>query len=97
MQAALGAEVEVPTLAGRASIRVPPGTQPGTTFRLRSRGAKNLHGHGYGDLLVRVAVEVPTRLTAEQKAKLEEFAALCDKDSHPRARSFFERAKAFFK
>jgi molecular chaperone DnaJ len=97
VNAALGSEIEVPTLTGRASIRVPTGTQPGTMFRLKGRGVKNVQGLGHGDLLVRVAVEVPTRLTAEQRAKLEEFAALCDKDSHPRARSFFERAKDFFK
>jgi len=96
-QAALGAEIEVPTLAGRASIRIPPGTQPGTTFRLRGRGVKSLQGFGQGDLLVRVAVEVPTHLNAAQKAKLEEFAALCDASSHPRAKSFFDRAKEFFR
>lgn len=96
-QAALGAEVEVPTLGGPASIRIPAGTQPGTTFRLRGRGVKSLQGFGQGDLLVRVAVEVPTHLNAAQKAKLEEFAALCDANSHPRAKSFFDRAKEFFR
>jgi molecular chaperone DnaJ len=96
-QAALGAEVEVPTLTGRASIRVPAGTQPATIFRLKGRGIKNLQGFGQGDLLVRVAVEVPTRLTSAQRTKLEEFAALCDSESHPRAKSFLERAKEFFR
>lgn len=96
-QAALGAEIEVPTLGGRASIRIPAGTQPGTMFRLKGKGVKSIQGMGHGDLLVRVAVEVPTRLTAAQKAKLEEFAALCDKDSYPQSKSFFERAKEFFR
>ncbi len=96
-QAALGSEVEVPTLTGKASIRIPPGTQPGTLFRLKGKGVKNLQGFGHGDLLVRVALEVPTQLTPEQRAKLEEFAALCDQNSHPRAKSFFERAKEFFR
>lgn len=96
-QAALGAEIEVPTLTGRASIRIPSGTQPGTMFRLKGRGVKDLQGHGQGDLLVRVAVEVPSHLNAAQKAKLEEFAALCDPASHPRAKSFFDRAKDFFR
>jgi len=96
-QAALGAEVEVPTLGGKASIRIPAGTQPGTVFRLKGKGVKNLQGYGNGDLLVRVAVEVPSKLTAEQRAKLEEFAGLCDNDSHPRAKSFFDRAKEFFR
>jgi molecular chaperone DnaJ len=95
-QAALGAEIEVPTLSGKASIRIPAGTQPGTVFRLKGKGVKNLQGYGSGDLLVRVALEVPSHLTAAQRAKLEEFAALCDNDSHPRAKSFLDRAKEFF-
>ena len=97
VQAALGAEVEVPTLTGKASIRIPAGTQPGTMFRLKGRGVKSLQGHGTGDLLVRVAVEVPTHLNAAQKTKLEEFEALCDPSSHPRSKSFFDRAKEFFR
>lgn len=97
VQAALGAEIEVPTLSGRASIRIPAGTQPGTIFRLKGKGVKNLQGLGYGDLLVRVALEVPTHLSSAQRGKLEEFAALCDNNSHPQAKSFFERAKEFFK
>lgn len=96
-QAALGADIEVPTMGGTASIRIPPGTQPGTLFRLKGKGVKSLQGYGYGDLLVRVTIEVPTQLTGSQRAKLEEFAALCDNNSHPRAKSFFERAKEFFK
>jgi molecular chaperone DnaJ len=96
-QAALGSEIEVPTLTGRASIRIPAGTQPGTMFRLKGKGVKNLQGFGHGDLLVRVAVEVPTHLTAAQREKLEEFAALCDTNSYPRSKSFFERAREFFK
>lgn len=96
-QAALGGDIEVPTLTGRASIRIPAGTQPGTHFRLKGKGVKNLQGFGSGDLLVRVAVEVPTQLTAAQRAKLEEFAALCDNNSYPQSKSFFERAKEFFK
>ncbi len=96
-QAALGAEVEVPTLTGRASIRIPAGTQPGTLFRLKGRGVKEIQGHGQGDLLVRVAVEVPSHLNAAQRAKLEEFSALCDASSHPRAKSFLERAREFFR
>jgi molecular chaperone DnaJ len=95
-QATLGSEVEVPTLSGKSSIRVPAGTQTGTVFRLKGRGVKNLQGYGSGDLLVRVTVEVPTQLTSAQREKLEEFAALCDRNSHPRSKSFLERAKEFF-
>ena len=95
-QAALGAETEVPTLDGKASIRIPPGTQHGTMFRLKGRGVRNVQGYGTGDLLVRVAVEVPHRLNAEQRAALEAFAKLCDEDVHPQKKSFFDRAREFF-
>jgi molecular chaperone DnaJ len=96
VQAALGAEIEVPTLEGRATIKIPAGTQPGTMLRLKSRGIKNLQGYGQGDLRVRVQVEVPTHLNSAQKAKLGEFAALCDGQEAPLAQSFFEKAKKFF-
>jgi molecular chaperone DnaJ len=95
-QAALGAEVEIPTLNGKASIKIPAGTQPGTVFRLRGRGIKNVQGHGAGDLHVRVNVEVPNRLSHEQRAKLEEYARLCDGNETPARKSFFEKAKKFF-
>ncbi len=98
VQAALGDEIEVPSLDGKgASIRVPAGTQPGTMFRLRGKGVKNVQGYGHGDLHVRVAVEVPTHLTSAQKAKLEEFSALCTAKENPLSTSFFEKAKRIFK
>ena len=97
VQAALGAEVEIPTLTGRAQIKIPHGTQTGTTFRLKGRGVRNVHGHGTGDLHVRVSVEVPARLNAAQRAKLEEFAQLCDAGVNPISKGFFERAKSFFR
>lgn len=97
VQAALGAEIEVPTLDGKASIRIPPGTQSGTVFRLRGKGIPNVQGYGRGDLHVRVVVEVPTKLTPQQRAKLEEFAALCDENVNPRSRSFLEKARDLFR
>jgi len=96
-QAALGSEIEVPTLDGRATIKIPAGTQPGTTFRIKGKGVKNLQGYGHGDLHVRIQVEVPARLTPAQKEKLQEFAALCDGNEMPMSQSFFEKAKKFFK
>ena len=96
VQAALGAEIEVPTLDGRSTIKIPAGTQPGTTFRVKGRGVKNLQGYGCGDLRVRIQVEVPTRLTAEQKARLQEFAELCGEDANPISKSFFEKARKLF-
>jgi molecular chaperone DnaJ len=97
VQATLGAEIEVPTLENRATIKIPAGTQPGTTFRVKGKGVKNLHGYGHGDLHVRVQVEVPAHLNSEQKAKLQEFAALCDGKEGPIAQGFFQKAKKFFR
>ena len=94
--AALGGELKVPTLSGSASIKIPAGTQSGTTFRLKGRGVKNLQGYGTGDLNVKVNVEVPARLNKEQKAKLDEFAELCGDDVNPQSKSFLEKAKNFF-
>jgi molecular chaperone DnaJ len=96
VDAALGSEIEVPTLTGKAHIRIPPGTQTGTIFRLKGKGVRNLQGYGAGDLHVRVVVEVPTRMNAAQKAKLQEFADLCDANVNPMSKSFLERAKSFF-
>jgi len=64
---------------------------------LRGKGIANLEGRGRGDLLARVIVEVPTRLNSEQRRKLEEFSALCGEENSPLHRSFFERAKDFFR
>jgi molecular chaperone DnaJ len=96
VQAALGGEVDVPTLTGKARITIPTGTQTGTLFRLKGRGVKNLQDGSIGDLHVRVSVEVPTRLNAAQRGKLEEFGRLCDESVNPQAKSFLERAKEFF-
>jgi molecular chaperone DnaJ len=97
VQAALGTEVQVPTLGEKATIKIPAGTQPGTMFRLRGKGVKNLQGYGNGDLHVRITVEVPTHLTGAQKAKLQEFAESCDESVNPISRSFFEKAKSLFR
>jgi molecular chaperone DnaJ len=94
--AALGGEIDVPTLQGAARLKIPPGTQNGTLFRLRNQGMPNVHGHGHGDLLVRVTVEVPTRLSRPLREKLEEFAALANDEAYPQRKSFLEKAKRFF-
>jgi molecular chaperone DnaJ len=95
--AALGGEVDVPTLEGKAPLKVPAGTQSGQMFKLRGKGITNVNGHGRGDLFARLIVEVPSRLNAEQRRRLEEFAALCSDENAPLRKSFFERAKEFFK
>ncbi len=94
--ATLGGEIEVPTLTGNATIRIPPGTQNNTMFRLKNRGVRNVQGHGVGDLHVKLQIEVPTRLNAVQKAKLAEFAALCDVHVSPISQGFWAKAKKIF-
>ena len=94
--AALGGEIAVPTLDGKASVKIPAGTQNGTIFKLRGKGITHLRGSGHGQLLVRVAVEVPTKLTSEQRKKLEDFSESCGDQNTPMTKSFFERAKEFF-
>src|SRR5204863_774517 len=95
--ATLGGEIDVPTLEGKAHLKVPVGTQSGQIFKLRGKGIMNVNGRGHGDLFARLIVEVPSRLNAEQRRKLEEFAALCGEENTPMRKSFFERAKEFFK
>src|SRR6266566_590014 len=94
--ATLGGEVDVPTLEGKAQLKVPAGTQSGQLFKLRGKGIINVNGRERGDLLARLLVEVPTRLNSEQRQKIEEFAALCGEENTPLRKSFFERAKEFF-
>ena len=77
-------------------LKVPAGTQSGQIFKLRGKGIVNVNGRERGDLLARLIVEVPTRLNAEQRQKLDEFAALCGEENTPMRKSFFERAKEFF-
>jgi molecular chaperone DnaJ len=94
--AALGGAIEVPTLSGKAALKIPHGTQSGTTFRLRGRGMPSLRGGAQGDQLVRVQVEVPSALSSEQRRLLEEFAQVSGDAAEPTSRSFFEKAKKFF-
>ncbi len=95
--AALGGELEVPTLEGKAHLKIPAGTQSNTIFKLRNKGMPVLNSSARGDLMVRVMVEVPTKLDAEARRKLEEFAALMGDDNSPLHKSFFEKAKEFFR
>jgi len=94
--ATLGGTIEVPTLFGKASLKIPAGTQSGTTFRLRSKGMPSLRGGSQGDQLVRTHVEVPTSLTDEQKQLLEDFARVSGDANEPTSKNFFEKAKKFF-
>ena len=95
-QAALGAEIEVPTLGGRKVLKIPRGAQSGKVFRIGGEGFPSLQGLGRGDELVCVVVETPKRLTARQEELLHEFAETEDVNVTPRRKSFFERAKRYF-
>jgi molecular chaperone DnaJ len=95
--ASLGGEITVPTLEGKAQLKIPAGTQGGTAFKLRGKGMPSINSTARGDLIVRVAVEIPTKLNAEQRQKLQEFAALMGEENAPLHRGFFEKAKDFFR
>ena len=95
-QAALGAEVEVPVLGGKATLTVPPGTQPGQPLRLKGKGMPHLRGRGHGDAVYQIAIEVPTRLTGRQRELLEEFQRASRDDSGPLLSSWVERMKKLF-
>ncbi len=94
--ATLGGTIEVPTLFGKASLKIPTATPSGTTFRLRHKGMPSLRGGNQGDQLLRVQVEVPQSLTSEQRKILEEFARVSGDAAEPTSKSFFEKAKKFF-
>ena len=94
-KAVLGGEVEVPTLDGKVSMKIPQGTQSGKAFRLREKGIPDLHGRGNGDELVRINVEIPGHLTTEQRRLIEEFARLSGEDVINE--SFTDKIKKAFK
>jgi molecular chaperone DnaJ len=97
--AALGGEIEIPTLDGYAKIKVPAETQTGKVFRLRGKGIKGVRSSTQGDLMCHVVVETPVSLTARQKELLQEFEAINQKDSgrhNPKAKSWMDKVKEFF-
>ncbi len=97
--AALGGDIEIPTLDGYAKIKIPAGTQTHQMFRLRGKGIKGVRAHGHGDLICHVVVDTPVNLTARQKELLAELEAINLKDGgkhNPRAKSWMEKVKEFF-
>ena len=92
-QAMLGDTIRVPTLEGEADIKVPPGTQPGTSFRLRGMGIKDLRGYHTGDQMVNVQVEIPTRLNGEQKELINKFKEVSNEKHYPIYHRFMEKVK----
>jgi len=96
-QAALGDEIIVPTLTEKVSYKVPAGTQPGTTFRLRGKGVVALRGGKHGDLYVKVNLEVPTKLNSKQKKAIETMGKEVDIECYQKRKSFSETLKDLFK
>lgn len=98
-RAALGGEIEVPTLSGKVSFTVPEGTQTGKTFRLRGKGIKGVRSGFPGDLFCHVLIETPVKLTEKQKDLLREFEALTDAGGSkhsPQSKSWMDKVKDFF-
>ena len=94
--AALGGEIEVPTLNGSAKLKVPSGTQSGKTFRLKNKGVPDARGYGNGDQHVRVLVEVPTHLSGSQKKELEKLGKTMDESNQSLSKAFKKQVKRFF-
>ena len=98
--AALGGEIEVPTLDGRVKLKVPSETQTGRMFRLRGKGVKSVRGGAIGDLLCKVTIETPVKLNTEQKELLQQFEASLNsasaKKHKPKSEGFFDGVKSFF-
>lgn len=97
VQAALGDEIEVPTLDGKVKYKVPEGTQTGTVFRLREKGIPRIRGNSRGDQYVKVVVDVPKKLNESQKDILREFAKECGEEVHERQNSFLKKIEKLFK
>jgi molecular chaperone DnaJ len=95
-QAAIGAEIRVPTLEGEHTLKVPDGTQPGTTFRIRNKGVPLLNGHGKGDLYVEVRVQIPNKLNKRQRELLQELETTTKVDNQPQLRSLIGKVKDIF-
>ncbi|MCM2679658.1 molecular chaperone DnaJ [Echinimonas agarilytica] len=96
-QAALGGEIEVPTLDGRVNLKIPAETQTGRMFRMRGKGVKSVRGGGLGDLMCKVVIETPIKLNEKQRQLLEEFEESMGESSHrPKATGFLDGVKKFF-
>ena len=95
-QAVLGTSLEVPTLSGRAELKIPAGTQPGTVFRMRGQGLPDLQGYGVGDILARLTCEVPTKLAARERELYEELAGMDRVAERRKTKGFFQKVKEYF-
>ncbi|MBI3205324.1 MAG: molecular chaperone DnaJ [Myxococcales bacterium] len=96
VQAAIGGEVEVPTLDGKVKLRIPPATQPGSVLRIKGKGLPHRVRGGRGDQLVEIAVEVPTELSARARELLAELGSELGEDVQPKQKTFVEKLKSLF-
>jgi molecular chaperone DnaJ len=94
--AALGGKIVVPKLKGKTNLNLPAGTQGGTVFRLRGEGMPALRGGNSGDLLVRVDIDVPKKMTDNERASLQAYAAACGDEAAPVSESWRSKFKKFF-
>ncbi len=92
-QAALGAEVEVPTLKQNETIDVPPGTQHGEVFKIKGKGLPDVRSHRSGDEIVQIVIEIPKKLTEKQKVLLKEFSETEDNEVMPQKKGFWDKLK----
>ncbi|MFQ5455108.1 MAG: molecular chaperone DnaJ [Nitrospirota bacterium] len=96
IQAALGARIKIPTIKDPVIIKIPPGTQNGRIFRLKDMGVSRLKGYGKGDQLVKIKIEIPTKLTSKQKELLQEYARISGEKLDVEGNGIFEKVKNFF-
>jgi molecular chaperone DnaJ len=95
-QAALGTEIKVPTMDGEHILKIPEGTQSGTTFRIRNKGVPVLNGHGKGDLFVDIRVQTPSKLTKRQRELLQELEGMAQVENRPQRRTLLGKVKDIF-
>lgn len=95
-QAAMGTEIEVPTLGGRVSMKIPEGTQSGQKMKLRNKGITKLGGYGFGDQIITIHVETPTKLSKEQRELFARLSELEQNSSNPMTKGFFDRVRELF-
>ena len=95
-QASLGAEIKIPTLEGEHLLKVPEGTQSGTSLRVKGKGVPILRGHGKGDLIVEIRVQTPSKLNKRQRDLMQELGTLTNIENKPQRKSLFTKVKDIF-
>ena len=96
VQAALGTQITVPTLEGEHELKIPEGTQTGSTFKLRGKGVPELNGRGRGDIFVQVKVQTPTKLNKRQRELLEELQQTLSVENKPVSRTLLSKVREMF-